>query len=221
MSDEFFREVNEEYRRDQVSHIWKKYNTLIMGAIALIVIGVGGYRYWEGAQLSKAQQAGANFAQAINLAQTSDFAAAEKALAALGKEGPTGYAMLAKFTLAGDLSLKDKDAALREYNALAADGNIAPEWRDLAKLRSAMLRMDGKDASSARSDLELLAGANGPWRITASEMLLLSHLQQGDYAAARRWLETLNKDVETPAGVRGRLTVYTSIIAGGPVEREK
>ena len=40
--DSLLREVEEEIRREQMQKIWQRYNGLILGAAALIVLGVGG-----------------------------------------------------------------------------------------------------------------------------------------------------------------------------------
>ena len=46
-NDEFIREVDDEYRRDRVAQIWKRYNGLIIGGVLVMLALVGGWRYWE------------------------------------------------------------------------------------------------------------------------------------------------------------------------------
>ena len=104
------------------------------------------------------------------------------------------------------------------YDALAADTTIDPLWRDLAKLRAAMLRMDGADQAPVRQALEPLAAPGQPWRHTAREMLGLSGLKAGDMDYAGRWFDQIAADRETPATLRQRLAVYTALVAGGPVQ---
>ncbi|MEN3930601.1 tetratricopeptide repeat protein [Microvirga sp. W0021] len=220
MSDEFFREVDEEYRRDRISEIWKKHSNLIISVVALVIIGVGGYRYWENAQLNKAQDASMRFMQATSLIQQGKNSDAEQILGSLSKDAPESYVLLSRFTAAGDLVAKDTDGAIREYNALAADSKISTDWRDYAKLRSAMLRMNAADPSSAQSDLELLSN-NSAWRHTAKEMLVLLFIEKGDQAAARRWLDAIEQDAETPPSLRTRLPLYTGILDGGVVQTVK
>lgn len=221
MNDEFIREVDEEYRRDKVAEVWKRYNSLIIGVIVVVVVAVGGYRYWEGMQLSKAREASARFSEAINLVQQNKDAEAEKVFAALAKDGPSGYSLLARFRLASAVAAGNAEAGVKEFNTLAADSGIDSIWRDLARLRSAMLRMDIGDGSTAQPDLELLAVSNGPWRHTAREMLGLLNLQRNDYPAAGRWFDAIVKDSETPGDLRRRLELYSAIVAGGPVQTAK
>lgn len=218
MNDEFIREVDEEYRRDKVAQVWKRYNTLIISVIVVVVVAVGGYRYWEGVQLSRSREASARFSEAVNLVLQGKDAEAEQAFAALAKDGPSGYGMLSRFRLASAVAAGNAEAGVKEFNALAADTGLDSVWRDLARLRSAILRMDIGDGSTAQPDLELLAVSNGPWRHTAREMLGLLNLQRNDYPGAGRWFDAIAKDSETPGDLRRRLELYSAIVAGGPVQ---
>lgn len=221
MNDEFIREVDEEYRRDKVAEVWKRYNSLIIGVIVVVVVGVGGYRYWEGVQLSRAREASARFSEAISLVQQNKDAEAEKVFADLAKAGPSGYAMLSRFRLASAVAAGNAEAGVKEFGALAADSGVDSVWRDLARLRGAMLKMDIGDGATAQPDLELLAVSSGPWRHTAREMLGLLNLQRNDYTAAGRWFDAIAKDAETPGDLRRRLELYSAVVAGGPVQTAK
>jgi hypothetical protein len=45
--EQFIREVEEEYRRDRIAQIWKRYSTVITAAVLLVLVAVGGWRYWQ------------------------------------------------------------------------------------------------------------------------------------------------------------------------------
>ena len=66
-NDEFIREVDEEYRRDQMAQIWKRYNGVIIGVAALVVAGVGGWRYWEHYQDTRTQASAVRYEEALRL----------------------------------------------------------------------------------------------------------------------------------------------------------
>jgi len=216
-NNEFIREVNEEYRRDQVAEIWKRYSGVIIALVILVVAGIGGWRYWESARTAQAEAASQRFDAANRLAQDGKTEEADTAFAALRAEGPSGYALLTRFRLASQLSKTDAAAAAGQYDALAGDTAIGDGMRDLARLRAALLRLDAADPAPALSSLQGLAAANGTFRHTAREMLGLAALKRNEVEAAGRWFDQIAADAETPQGLRQRVEVYEALVAGGTV----
>src|SRR5262245_50944598 len=65
---DIFHEVDEEVRREQLKKLWERYQNLVIALIALILIGVAGWRGYEYWELKKASEAGAAFEAASLLA---------------------------------------------------------------------------------------------------------------------------------------------------------
>lgn len=217
--DEFFREVQEDYRRDQMARIWKRYGTLIVAVAILLVAAVGGWRYWQYREVARAQEAGARFEEAIRLARDGKAEESEKILAELEKDAPRGYRLLSRFRLAAEAGKADPAAGAKAYDELAADASLDGVLRDLARLRAAMLRLDRPDAAGpARASLQALAVPTNPWRHTARELLGLEALKAGDHEGAGRWFEQIAGDREAPPSLRQRLEIYAALAAGGPVQ---
>lgn len=216
--NEFFREVDEEYRRDRIAQIWKRYSGVIVGLAILFVATVGGWRYWQHMEQARSEAAGARFEEALRLGREGKTDEAEKALAALETDGPKGYRLLARFRAAAEAGKRDAATGASEFDALAADEAIDPNLRDLARLRAAMLRLDGEGAGAARASLQGLASSTNPWRHTARELLGLESLRTGDYDGASRWFDQIAGDRETPPSLRQRLEIYVALAAGGPVQ---
>ena len=215
---DFIREVDEEYRRDRIMAIWKRYSGVIVGVIVLVVAGVGGWRYWQHVERQRAEAAAVRYEEAVRLAREGKGDEAEQRLAALVKEAPPGYQTLSRFRLAAEQGRQNADEGAKAYDALAADGGVEPVMQDLARLRAAMLRIDLADSATVQPSLERLATPTNVWRHTARELLGLSALKRGDYDAAGRWFDQIAADRDTPQGLRGRLELYTSLVAGGPVQ---
>lgn len=216
-NNEFFREVDEDYRRDKVAEIWKRYNALIIAAAVLVVAGVAGWRYWQQVQLTRAETASAQFDQANKLAEEGKTAEADKLFGTLKVEGPAGYTLLARFREAADLGKRDAASGAEVYDKLAADKDVGEGLRDLAKLRAALLRLDSADPTQAIASLETLATPTGTYRHTSREMLGLAALRKGDYEAAGRWFEQITADRDSPQGLGRRVEVYQTLVSGGPV----
>jgi hypothetical protein len=215
--EQFIREVEEEYRRDRIAQFWRRYSTLIVAALLLLLIGIGGWRYWQHSQAQTAQAAAVRFYEASELAEQGKHDEARAAFESLAADAPGGYALLTRFRLAAELGRTDAEGGATAYDALAADDKINPVWQDLARLRASMLRFDNADPAKIRPDLERLAGPEQVWRHTARELLGLSGLKAGDYEFASQWFDRIAADRETPAGLRQRLEIYTALVAGGPV----
>lgn len=215
---EFIREVDDEYRRDQIARIWQRYNGLIIGCAILVLAAVGGWRYWQHAQQVRSEEAAGRYEEALRLSRDGKSEDSEKSLAALAADAPVGYRLLARFRLAAETGRRSAQEGAAAYDALAADSAIEPSLQDLARLRAAMLRMDGPDPAPAQAALERLAAPTNAWRHTAREMLGLLGLKRGDDALASRYFDQIAADPESPQSLRGRLQVYTALAAGGPVQ---
>jgi hypothetical protein len=217
-NDEFIREVDEEYRRDQIAQIWKRYNGLIIAVAILVVAAVGGWRYWQHLQLTRAQEAAVRYEDALRLSREDKPQEAEQALEAMASQTSGGYALLGRFRAAAAKGQRSAEDGAQAFDALATRADVPALWQDLARLRAAMLRMDTADPNTLRQALEPLATATNVWRHTARELLGLSDLKAGKFDDAGRWFDQIAADRETPPGLRQRLAIYSALVAGGPVQ---
>ena len=65
--DALIREVEEELRRERLTRLWERYGIYVIAAAAAIVLGVGGYKFWQAQKLASAQAAGSSYDRAIDL----------------------------------------------------------------------------------------------------------------------------------------------------------
>lgn len=214
-NDEFIREVDEDYRRDKVLEIWRRYSGVIIALAVLLVAGVAGWRYWQNQQRVASETASVQFDEANRLAREGKASEADKAFDALETQGPAGYRLLARFRAAAETAKRDPGAGAAEFDKLAGDTGLGDGLRDLARLRAALLRLDGTEPDPALANLQGLA-AGTPFRHTAREMLGLAALKKGDFEEAGRWFDQIVADPDTPRSLRERIEVYAAIVAGGP-----
>ncbi|HEX2725194.1 MAG TPA: tetratricopeptide repeat protein, partial [Beijerinckiaceae bacterium] len=154
---DFIREVDEEYRRDRIMQIWKRYSGVIVALAVLLVAAVGGWRYWQHVERQRAEEAAVRYEDALRLARDGKSEDAGKALEALAKDAPAGYQILSRFRLAAELGKQNPEDGAKAFDALAGDSRVEPVMQDLARLRAAMLRFDAADASAVQPALERLA----------------------------------------------------------------
>ena len=210
MSD-IFQEVDEEVRREQLKKLWDRWGNYVIAAAVVVVLGIAAWRalsYWE---MKKAQEAGTAFEAALTSAQAGKHEEAEAAFAKIAADSPSGYRTLARMREAGELAQRDRAAAVKAYDALAADSRMGRTLQDLAAVRAALLLIDQAPASEIQTRLEPLTASDRPFRHTARELIALAAWRGGDVKTAKRWFDMIMTDAETPSGTRSRVEMMMAL----------
>ena len=219
---EFFREVDEDVRRDRIIRIWTRYRYVLIGLAVLIVAGTGAWRAYEQHRDQSAEVAGMKFEAAVQLAHDGKSAEAVAAFDALGKTAPKGYAALARLRAADELAASsDPHAAIKSYESLAEDQSFDPTFRDFAKLRAAMLRVDNDDPLDFEKRYAPLASDTFPYHDQIRELLGLAALKRNALESAGRWFDAIISDPRAPAGVRMRAEALMGLVQSSLVPAEK
>ena len=209
---ELFDEVDEEVRRDQLKKLWDQYSIYIIAGAFLIIAGVGGWRGYQYLEAKKAAEAGGAFDRAVELSDASKHTEAEAAFNDLAAKAPSGYRMLARLRAAAEVASHDPKAAAKLYDDIAADRSIGTEQQDLAKVRAAGLLVDSAAYSEMLQRLESSTGPEATFRHTARELLALSAWRANDTTAARKWLDLIANDGETPPSLRSRAEALQALL---------
>jgi hypothetical protein len=210
---DIFHEVDEEVRREQLKKLWDRYSIYLIALAVLIVAGVSGWRGYEYWVAKQAAAAGAAFEAAAALNEQGKYAEAETAFAKVAAEAPSGYRVLARMRAAGALAQAKPADAVKAYDELAQDSSIDTIWQDLAAVRAGVLLVDTAPLAEMQRRLAPLAEPSRSFRHSARELLALSAWRNHDLTAARRYLDMMATDAETPAGIRARAEVLSGLIA--------
>jgi hypothetical protein len=209
---DIFHEVDEEVRREQLKKLWDRYSIYLIALAVLIIASMAawrGYEYWVA---KKAAAAGAQFEAAIALSEEGKRAEAEAAFAKVAAEAPAGYRVLARMRAAGALAQSKATDAVKAYDEISADASLGAIWQDLAAVRAGLLLVDTAPLTEMRRRLEPVAEPTRSFRHTARELLALSAWRNHDVAAARKYLDMIAGDAESPIGVRARADVLSALI---------
>jgi hypothetical protein len=209
---ELFDEVDEEVRREQLKKLWDRYSIYFIALMVLIVAAVGGWRGYQFLEAKKAAEAGAAFEKAVELSEQDKHADAEAAFIDLAAKAPSGYRTLARLRAAAEASARDPKAAAKIYDDIAADRSVGSEWQDLSKIRAAGLLLDSAGYADIQQRLEASATPKSTFRHSAREMLALSAWRNNDMTAARKWLDAIAEDGETPPGLRSRAEALQALL---------
>jgi hypothetical protein len=209
---ELFDEVDEDVRRDQLKKLWDQYSIYIVAGAFLIIAAVGGWRGYQYLEAKKAAEAGAAFDKAVELSEANKHSEAEAAFNDLAAKAPSGYRMLARLRAAAEVATRDSQAAAKMYDDIAADRSVGAVEQDLARVRAAGLLLDSATYPAMLTRLEAAAAPGATFRHTARELLALSAWRANDTTAARKWLDVIAGDGETPPSLRSRAEALQAML---------
>ncbi|QND65887.1 tetratricopeptide repeat protein [Mesorhizobium loti] len=213
--DSFIREVNDEMRREQAQKLWDRFGPALIVIAILVVLGTAafvGYRYWDE---TRANRSGDAFSQALKLANDGKNDEALTALDQLEKDGYGAYPLLARMRGATVKANKgDIDAAVKDFDEVAADTAIPQGIRDMARLRAALLLVDHGSFADVSSRVEALTSDTNTLRHTAREALGLSAWKEGKTQDALKLFDQIAADDGAPRNTRERATLMSELIRG-------
>jgi hypothetical protein len=213
---DIFDEVEEDLRAERAEKLLKKYAWVLI-ALALAIIGAAaGWQLWTRYQAQQDAAAATRFVAAQNATESPGTAKPEQiaALDQLAASGPEGYKTLARLRAA---SLKadagDLQAALSLWNAVASDSGADRLLRDFASLMAASRELDHGDPAQLQARLKPLAESGNAWSSLAREQLAILDLRQGRLDDARKTLQALSIDIDSPSGLRARASALLAGLA--------
>ncbi len=219
----FLREVDEEYRREQLLGIWRNYGRWIIGAVVLALIGFAVWLYLDHRGDSVAGKRGEDYDAALRMIDEGQADKAVPALDKLAATGTNGYAALSRI-VQGNLLLQKNDAkgAAAKFAEVANNGAYAKPFRELALLRQTATEFDGLKPEVVVSRLKDLAVPASPWFGTAGEMVAAAKLKLGQRAEAGKLLAQIAQGGENvPETIRQRAVQLAGVLGVDVLDQSK
>lgn len=227
-NDAFFREVDDELRREQIGSFWRSYGRFIAIAVIVGLAAFGGWLWWKHQQNSVAAAASEQYTQALE--EIGQGPAQEKAalpkLDKLQAEGNPAYRASALLTKgAAALQKGDVKAAVAAYQAVVKDKELAQPYRDLAIVRQTAAEFDTLPPAQVVERLKPLAVAGNPWFGSAGEMTAIAYMRMNKPDLAGPLFSAMAKDEGVPPSIRDRagrlaatLGVDAAVATPGPAK---
>ncbi len=204
MSDELFREVDEEVRQDRFQNLWKRYGIYLVIVFVVIVGATVAFVLWRDAQESARQADSARFLEAVVAEQTERNAAIDQ-LREIAREGTPGYRFLASLREAALLADGGETGeAVIVFDAVAADEDFEPVYRDITRLLAVAHGMQNMSQGEVEERLAGLAADDSPFRITAREFLAVAAIRGGNPDRAAELLRANIADNEVSRVAQAR-----------------
>lgn len=204
-NETFYREVDEELRRDQLLGYWKRYGKLLIAGIVFLLLLLAFAIWWNNQRTLKAGARGEQLSGAFDDITAGKKTAAGTKLDALVASGTPGYKAAALFTKA-DLAVEanDLNSAAGLFRQVADDKGLPQPYRDLATIRMTAIEFDTLKPDAVVARLKPLATSGSPWFGSAGEMVAVSYMKLNKPQEAGRLFAAIAKDSKVPDSIRSR-----------------
>lgn len=210
----FLREVDEEYRRDQMMSIGRRYGRAIIGVVVVGLLALAGWLYYQNHSTGMAGKRGEEYDAALQLLQQNQPGKALPALDKVAAGKSDGYSALSRIA-EGNLLLDRNDAkgAAAKFAAVVNDKTVDQPYRDLALVRQTAAEFDTLKPEVVIQRLGTLANPDSPWFGTAGEMVAAAHLKAGNRAAAGKLFAQIAQGGDTvPESIRQRAVQLAGVL---------
>jgi hypothetical protein len=212
---DIFREVEEEVRRERFAKLWKSYGDYLIAAIAILVIGVAGYKLWQYYDQKQRVKASNEYEAAEQLVAAQSYDKAAAAFGKLSQSAPSGYTTLARMQEADALLAAGKNAqALSIYKKIATGGGDAM-LTSAARLRAGWMMVENTPKKDLATFLAPVTNPASAWHSAAREILAFADYKAGNMKSALTQYQNLSKDTAAPGSLRQRADAMAAFITAG------
>ncbi len=151
-------DLDEQERMDELKAWWKRWGSLLMVGLAVVIAAVAGWRYWQSHMVTQSLEAATVYEKLTQSLVANDSKGAREAGAMLlDQYKGTAYAPRAALLLAKlNVTSKDLKSAQSQLEWAVANSK-EPTVKDLARLQLAAVQLDQKQYDAA---LKTLAGSH-------------------------------------------------------------
>lgn len=217
---DIFNEVDQALRVERVRETWAQYKPLIIGVVAVLILGTAaqsGYVAWT---KNRHEQATSALLSALRQNEPG------KALDTLAQADETDSKTLGALYAAGfHLDKGQKAEALKLLNSVADDKDARKLFRDLAAINAATIAIDA-DPSVKAADLlakvePIAKDEKNTWRLQALWTVAMIKAYRGnDKAGAVKDLETLIEDKAAPVPMQQRARALADILSAQQSQKD-
>ncbi|SFP24421.1 hypothetical protein [Tranquillimonas alkanivorans] len=208
--DSFIEEVSEEVRRDRLFAIFRRYGWIAITLVVLLVAAAAWNEWRKASERAEAQALGSAILAAL---EQPDAAARRAALAEI--EANQGAEAVIALLAAGEIEGEESRAsAVEALEAMAADADLAPVYRDLAVMKIVLLDGDALSPEERIARLEPLTIAGAPFRLLALEQTALAQVEAGNDDEAIAIARDLLAEDGVSEGLRRRLSQLIVALGG-------
>lgn len=196
---DFFNEVDEAVRHDQMMKFWKLWRLPLLAAAIGLIIGTAAFQAYRHYDISTREADASTLIRSMMAEEVKT-----DALKQLANDGTTPYRNMARFTLSRHALANTDAATATELLQQVADDRAHPLMKDMARLQQALLAVEKKNYPAAEALLTPLVETPGPLLSPARELYIINALDQNKRSEAKAMLERMLSDTTTDAATLQR-----------------
>lgn len=207
MSNELFREIEEDIKRERWDKLWHSFGKVMVGVSLIIILITIGVVIWQNHTQSKAMEKTSEFIKGIDRLNIENYKGAVPVFEKLSEDMDSSYYGLSLLRKAqAQNALSDHEGAYKTYKALAEHDHV---FGELARM---MLPPEGKDVPKPR--------IGAPFFYAQSEARAWQLLHVGSNENAIAQFLALYRDKDTPFSMRNRVTEVLQYLAPDRLQKE-
>ena len=204
-NEAFYREVDEELRRDQALQVWERWRWWILGGVALLIAAIAGFMWWQNQREARAEAQGEALVAALESLEKGTIASASPQITQLEQSNIEGYRAAGLFSRANVLiESGNVPAAVAVLQRIAEDESLAEPYRHAALVRQTALEFDRLRPEAVVARLAPLVKRGNPWLGSAGELTAHAHLRQERPDLAAQVFAGIARDESVPESIRSR-----------------
>lgn len=210
-----FDEVEEALREERALTMWNRTRPYLIGAVLLIVGGVGAWEAYKWQRTRTVETAALQYQSALDALDKQDVPKAKATLEALRlKDG--GFSALAGHMEAQVELSSANDPAAAATALLSVAERRKDIQGDIARLKAAYLRADTLELAALEAQVKPLIDKGGTLGALGRELVAAKKFATGDAAGARTLYTELAFDIDAPRGLQTRAQQMLTVIPETP-----
>ncbi len=213
MTDAFV-EVDEALARESAAKAWKRAAPFVYGAIAVAILGVGGWEAWRWNRDNQVQAEAKSYAAALDTLEKNDMQGAKKQLEAIAA-GKGGFSALANHLLAAVDTQIAGDPKTAE-GRLSSASKLSGPMGEVAQLKLAYLKADALSLADLEVQVKPLVDKGGSFGALARELVAAKAFATGDIERARKEYLALSTELDSTPGMQQRVQQAIAVMPPAP-----
>jgi hypothetical protein len=173
-------EIKQELKEEKYAALWKKYQNHVYSAILTILIITAGISFWNRYQDGRRQEVASTYFNALQALQHKNTKVALNLLDEIPAQDGGSYKDLSRFIAAALLQEEGKEDEARDvYQNIIDDTGLDKTYKNMAIIRMAYMDIENREPEDLLKLVEPLAKQDGPWEMSALEIIGLLKIRQG------------------------------------------